>query len=134
MFTNEDADVTLTCIATGVPAPSISFSYEGQAITGDPRPMTSNPTVLDRLSLQNETTSMNSSGLFTTTRMLTLSDVAAEDEGMFVCFASVNMRGIAASTNESIILQVYRKFMLIFTPVSLFVLVAGQVSLNKLAS
>ena len=108
--TNDGTDITFTCLADGVPAPSISFSYKGQAITGDPRPMTSNSTVLDRFFLHNETVSMMSSGVLRVSRMLTLYDVVPEDAGMFVCFASVNVPGIMASTNESFILRVFRKF------------------------
>ena len=108
--TNEETDITFTCIATGLPAPLISFSYEGQAITGDPRPMTSDPTVLDRVSLGNETTSMRSSGLNEVTRTLTLSNAAGEDLGEFMCNASVDMPGIiVGSTTVSFSLLVYRK-------------------------
>ena len=110
LTTNEETDITFTCIATGLPAPSISFSYEGQAITGDPRPMTSDPTVLDRVSLGNETTSMRSSGLIEVTRTLTLSNAAGEDSGEFMCNASVDMPGIVVgSTTVSFSLLVYRK-------------------------
>jgi len=90
--TNEETEVTFTCTAT-------------------------DPTVLDKVSLGNEMTSiMSSSGLMVVTRSLTLSNTAGEDSGEFVCSASVNIPGIfAGSTNSSFNLLIYRKFANIFT-------------------
>ena len=72
----------MTCIATGSPAPSITFFYKNQNV--------SQVDVLgDRDVLGSEESVFNSSnGLYRVTRTFTLTNSMDEDTGIIVCSAS----------------------------------------------
>ena len=107
---NEQTDITFTCIASGFPAPSISFIYDGQTLNH-----TVNKSALvgvaleDRVMLGKEEVSLNvSTGLYEVTRTLTLFNAADDDSGSFLCSASANISGSGEIlTNVSFSLLVY---------------------------
>ena len=109
---NEQADITFTCIASGSPAPTISFIYDGQnLIRTDGRPISLGEPIADRVMLWNESSSLNvSTGLYVVTRTLTLFNSVEGDTGNFLCSASANIPGTGVkSANVSFSLLVYRE-------------------------
>ena len=111
---NEQTDITFTCIATGSPSPSISFIYEGQALTHiDGRPMSPGEPLVNRVMLGSEASSLNvTTGLYVVTRTLTLFNSVEGDSGNFMCSASANIPGSGVrSANISFSLLVYRELL-----------------------
>ena len=109
---NEQTDITFTCTASGSPAPSICFMYEGQTLTHiDGRPMSLEESLVDRVMLGNESSSLNViTSLYVVTRTLTLFNSVEGDTGNFMCSASANIPGTGVrSTNVSFSLLVYRE-------------------------
>ena len=109
---NEQTDITFTCIASGSPAPTISFMYEGQnLIHTDGRPISLGEPLVDRVMLGNESSSLNvSTGLYVVTTTLTLFNSVEGDTGNFMCSASANIPGTGVrSANVSFSLLVYRE-------------------------
>ena len=109
---NEQTDITFTCIATGSPAPTISFIYEGQALTRiDGRPMSPGELLVNRVMLGSEASSLNvTTSLYVVTRTLTLFDSLEGDTGNFMCSASADIPGTGVrSANISFSLLVYRE-------------------------
>ena len=99
---HEQRNTTLTCIATGSPAPSISFFYKNQNV--------SQVDVLgDRDMLGSEESVFNSSnGLYRVTRTFTLTNSMDEDSGSIVCSASADIPSVGRIVaNTSITLTVY---------------------------
>ena len=107
---NEQTDITFTCIASGFPAPSISFIYDGQTLDHTDNRLTLVGVALqDRVMVGNEEVSLNvSTGLYEVKRTLTLFNAADDDSGSFLCSASANISGSGEiSTNVSFSLLVY---------------------------
>ena len=105
---NEQTDITFTCTASGSPAPTISFMYEGQnLIRTDGRPISLGEPLVDRVMLGNVNVS---TGLYVVTRTLILFNSVEGDTGNFMCSASANIPGTGVrSANVSFSLLVYRE-------------------------
>ena len=109
---NEQTDITFMCTASGSPAPTISFMYEGQNLTRtDGRPMSLGEPLGNRVMLGSETSSLNvSTGLYVVTRTLTLFDSVEGDTGNFMCSTSADIPGSGVrSVNVPFSLLVYRE-------------------------
>ena len=109
---NEKTDITFMCTASGSPAPSIFFIYEGQILNHtDVQPKSLEGTLIDRAMLGSETVSMNTlTGLYEVTGNLTLFNAMPNDSLNFVCSASSNIPGTGETLdNTSFSLLVYRK-------------------------
>ena len=94
----------MTSIATGLPAPSISYFYKNQNV--------SQVDVLgDRDLLGSEESVFNSSnGLYRVTRNFTLTNPMDEDSGIIVCSASADIPSAGRMVaNTSLNLTVYGK-------------------------
>ena len=109
---NEQTDITFTCTASGSPAPTISFIYEGQNLTRiDGRPMSLGGPLVDRVMLGSEAVTRNTmTGLYVVTRNLTLFNAVQEDSVNLHCSASADIpvTGLRFD-NVSFSLLVYRK-------------------------
>ena len=100
---HEQTEITLTCIATGSPAPSISFFYKNKNVDDD-------DVFDDRVMLGNESTFTNSSGLYVVIRNFTLTNSMDEDSGIIVCSVSADIPSTGRMVaNTSITLTVYGK-------------------------
>ena len=111
---NEQTDITFTCIASGSPAPTISFMYEEMPLNRtDGRPISLGGPLVDRVMLGREESSLNdSTGLYVVTRTLTLFDSVEGDTGNFMCSASADIPGSGVrSANVTFSLLVYRELL-----------------------
>ena len=109
---NEQTDITFMCTASGSPAPTISFIYEGQTLTRtDGRPMSLGGPLVDRVMLGSEAVTRNTmTGLYEVTRNLTLFNATEEDSVNLSCSASADILGTGLKIdNVSFNLLVYRK-------------------------
>ena len=89
-FAYEQTDEIFTCMASGYPAPSISFLYKGQLLDNTERiPMSAGEALADRVMLGNDTVIMNTlTGLYEVAIRLMLFDVVGNDSGNFNCLSS----------------------------------------------
>ena len=111
-ITNEQTDINFTCTASGSPAPSISFMYEGMPLNRtDGRPMSEGGALMDRVVVGSEVASLNSvTGLYTVSQSLTLFDAVDEDSGNFICSANADIPGTGMRSDSVIFnLTVYGK-------------------------
>ena len=111
-FAYEQTDEIFTCMASGYPAPSISFLYKGQLLDNTERiPMSAEETLADRVMLGNDTVIMNIlTGLYEVARSLMLFNVVGTDSGDFYCSSSANIPGIGImSSDVSFSLLIYCK-------------------------
>ena len=100
---HEQRNTTLTCIATGSPAPSISFFYKNKNVDDD-------YVFDDRVMLGNESMFTNSSGLYMVIRNFKLTNSMDEDSGSIVCSASADIPSVGRMVaNKSLNLTVYGK-------------------------
>ena len=82
--TNEGSNVTFTCIASGVPEPSLSWTINGTAI---------NPTAKPRI------------GSTADGQKLTVTNVKRKDSGEYRCVASYNVTGTVTSNAAKLTVQ-----------------------------
>ena len=111
-FAYEQTDEIFTCMASGYPAPSISFLYKGQLLDNTERiPMSAGEALADRVMLGNETVIMNTlTGLYEVARSLNIFDVMGNDSGDFYCSSLANIPGIGVMFSDvSFSLLVYCK-------------------------
>ena len=114
-ITNKQRDITFTCTASGSPAPTISFMYEGMSLTRtDGKPMSLGGALMERVMVGSEMASLNSStGLYTVSQSLTLFDAVDEDSGNFICSANADIPGTGTRIDSVIFnLTVYGKLYL----------------------
>ena len=92
-ITNEQTDINFTCTASGSPAPTISFMYEGMPLNRtDGRPMSLGGALVGRVMVGSEMASLSSvTGLYTVSQSLTLFDAVDEDSGNFMCSANADI-------------------------------------------
>ena len=115
-ITNEQTDISFTCTASGSPAPTISFMYEGMPLNRtDGRPMSLGGALMDRVMVGSEMASLNSStGLYMVSQSLTLFDAVDEDSGNFICSANADIPGTGMRIDSVIFnLTVYGKLYLV---------------------
>ena len=93
--TNEQTNITFTCMASGLPAPSLSFQYEGDVLNHTDGVMGIGKMLVDRVQVGTEMMVLNSDdGVYNVTRTLTLFNAVDGDTGNFTCSASVNIPDI----------------------------------------
>ncbi len=104
---NELSDITFSCVATGFPAPFISFLIKGETLNQTNIIMNSegssiNGRISDQIEILNTTT-----GRYDVSRMFTLFGVREEDTTDIVCIASASLPGLGVrSDNTSFSLNV----------------------------
>ena len=110
---NEQTDITFMSTASGSPAPTISFIYEGQTlIRTDGKPISLGGPLASRVMLGSETVARNTmTSLYEVTRNLTLFNAVQEDSVNLICSASVDIPGTGLRfDNVSFSLLLYRKY------------------------
>ena len=110
---NEQTDITFMCAASGSPAPTISFIYEGQTlIRTDGKPISLVGPLASRVMLGSETVARNTmTSLYEVTRNFTLFNAVQEDSVNLSCSASADIPGAGLRfENVSFSLLVFRKY------------------------
>ena len=82
-------------MASGLPAPSLSFQYEGDVLNRTDGMMGIGEMLVDRVQVGTEMMVLNSdNSVYDVTRTLTLFNAVDGDTGNFTCSASVNIPDI----------------------------------------
>ena len=92
--TNEQTNIAFTCMASGLPAPSLSFQYEGDVLNCTDGVMGIGEMLVDRVQVGTEMMVLNG-----VTRILTLFNAVDGDTGNFTCSASANIPDIGTRTD-----------------------------------
>ena len=110
---DEYSNINFSCIATGSPAPIISFHYNGQVLNNTQAVFISKASsVYDRAVLKNQTVILNEeSGLYEVTEVLTVRRITRNDFITITCIASSNLRGDLSQQESSFHLYVNCKFL-----------------------
>ena len=103
----------LTCIATGVPAPTISFMRDG-VVLDRMGPTSSSANLSERVNfLQQSSPILNSNGLYAVNRTLELLNPFGQDTGNYTCTASVTideLMSLTLSANDTFSVIVQSKY------------------------
>ena len=88
--TDEQSDITISCLALGSPPPSLSFQHGSINLTRTEGASGIGNTIAERVQVGEEQVSstVDADGLFTVSRTLTLFAARDEDSGDFSCTAS----------------------------------------------
>ena len=99
--TNEQSNFTFTCIATGFPAPSLSFQHGSDPLTRTEGAEGIGDTITERVQVGVEMVSamVDANGLYTVTQTLTLFAARDQDTGSFSCTASTTIPGNGVQTD-----------------------------------
>ena len=99
--TNEQTNITFTCRASGFPAPSLSFQRGSDNLTRTEEESGIGDTIATRVQVGGEMISamVDTEGLYTVTRTLTLFAARDQDRGSFSCSASTNIPGSGVGTD-----------------------------------
>ena len=88
-------------MATGFPAPSLSFLYEGQLLNRTDGEVGIGISLAERVQVGSEVVTMvNDDGLYVVVRTLTLFNPIDEDTGNFTCTASTDIPGIGIRSDS----------------------------------
>ena len=94
---NETADISLSCTARGVPAPTITWSRDGVNLSGTENRIT--------ISFPMEST-VNSTGFIAVTSTLTVTNSMRPDANNYTCVASNTVQGATQQDQRTFTLTV----------------------------